>query len=216
MSTEKQNQYFNGIKFYKRADNAYWYSCTTVNGKRVYMHRYVWEYYNKPIPKDYAIHHIDLDRDNNDISNLQYLPKKEHAKLHANLNKQNEETVKKWRGNLEKAQEKAKEWHKSEEGRKWHKEHAKKCQFGKFTFGIKKCIVCGEEFEAKKNTQRFCSNKCKAKYRRINGLDRKIVKCPVCGKEFETEKYNGRRFCSHECKIKALYHSDDIMTLKEQ
>ena len=91
MSTEKQNQYFNGIKFYKRADNAYWYSCTTVNGKRVYMHRYVWEYYNKkPIPKDYAIHHIDLDRNNNDISNLQYLPKKEHAKLHAELNKQNE------------------------------------------------------------------------------------------------------------------------------
>ena len=166
MSTEKQNQYFNGIKFYKRADNAYWYSCTPVNGKRVYMHRYVWEYYNKPIPKDYAIHHIDLNRDNNDISNLQYLPKKEHAKLHANLNKQNEETVKKWHGNLEKAQEKAKEWHKSEEGRKWHKEHAKKFNFGHLDYGTETCLMCGKVYKVKRAKQKFCCAACKAKFYR--------------------------------------------------
>lgn len=158
-----ENQIFNGIKFYKRSDNLYWYSTTRVNGKRVYMHKYVWEYYNSSIPKGYEVHHIDLNRDNNNIENLQLLTIKEHKDLHSALNKLNEETVKKWKGNLKLAIDKAKEWHKSEIGKDWHRQHAINSGFGKFDYGERECLICGKKFNAKRKCQKYCCNNCRAK-----------------------------------------------------
>jgi hypothetical protein len=49
------------------------------------MHHYVWEDLHKRArPKGMHIHHIDNDRDNNDISNLQMVTPSEHAKIHDN------------------------------------------------------------------------------------------------------------------------------------
>ncbi len=39
-------------------------------------------YYGINFSSDYVVHHIDLDRENNDINNLMLLPKKLHAKYH--------------------------------------------------------------------------------------------------------------------------------------
>ena len=39
-------------------------------------------YYDIDFDKDYAIHHIDMDRNNNDIDNLLLLPRGLHNKLH--------------------------------------------------------------------------------------------------------------------------------------
>lgn len=199
-----ENQIFNGIKFYKRADNNYWYSTTTINGKRVYMHKYVWEFYNSPIEKGYEIHHIDLNRDNNKIENLELMSSIEHRALHAKLNKANEETVKKWRGNLQKAQEKAKEWHKSEEGKEWHKKH-----YGKFKENLHQkaeyvCINCGNKFITTKGKNFFCSNKCKSAYRRKSGIDNEIRICAVCGAEFTINKYSKTKTCSRSCARKLV------------
>lgn len=38
------------------------------------------------IPKDFEVHHLDLNRDNNDIDNLVALPKDLHTLFHARLN----------------------------------------------------------------------------------------------------------------------------------
>lgn len=46
-------------------------------------HRYVWEESFGPIPSEHVIHHIDGDKQNNNITNLICLTKKEHDKLHA-------------------------------------------------------------------------------------------------------------------------------------
>lgn len=70
-------QMLDGIKFTLR--NHGYYAATT--GNRQLMHRYVWENYNGEIPPDYDIHHIDRDRGNNDISNLELYSKSEHARL---------------------------------------------------------------------------------------------------------------------------------------
>lgn len=43
-------------------------------------------YYNIDFGRDFEIHHIDLNRENNDISNLLLLPKKLHAQYHLVLN----------------------------------------------------------------------------------------------------------------------------------
>lgn len=159
----KDNQFFNGYKFYKRSDNFYWYSTIPIEGKRRYMHKLVWSFYNGEIPKGYEIHHKDLDRDNNDISNLELLTIQEHKKLHSELNKLNEETVKKWKGNIKLAIEKAKEWHKSEEGINWHKTHAKNTNLGHLTFGERECEICSKKYVAKRKCQKYCSNNCRAK-----------------------------------------------------
>lgn len=46
------------------------------------------------IPKGWVIHHIDMNRINNDLDNLIALPHGEHLKLHGTLNKLAEELIK--------------------------------------------------------------------------------------------------------------------------
>ena len=48
-------------------------------GNRSYLHRDVWEASNGPIPDEFDIHHIDGDRTNNDLANLELISKAEHA-----------------------------------------------------------------------------------------------------------------------------------------
>ena len=46
------------------------------------LHRYIWKLHNGSIPDGYHIHHIDGNKDNNDISNLLCVSCSEHMKLH--------------------------------------------------------------------------------------------------------------------------------------
>jgi hypothetical protein len=43
-----------------------------------YEHRIIWEKHNGKIPSGYIVHHIDGNRINNNIDNLELLPKKQH------------------------------------------------------------------------------------------------------------------------------------------
>lgn len=47
----------------------------TLNKKRILMHHYVWEKANGPIPEQHCIYHIDKNKENNDISNLDMIHK---------------------------------------------------------------------------------------------------------------------------------------------
>jgi hypothetical protein len=69
-------QTFNGIKFTLR--NTGYYSRT--DDDRVLMHRYVWEYYNGNINEGYDLHHINHDKSDNRIENLEIYSKVEHAR----------------------------------------------------------------------------------------------------------------------------------------
>jgi len=69
---------FNGRKFTIGAHGYY----RATEGDRVLMHRAVWEYNRGRIPDDFDIHHIDHDKTNNDIANLECLSKADHARLH--------------------------------------------------------------------------------------------------------------------------------------
>lgn len=48
--------------------------------------QYYKEYYNIDFDKTFAIHHIDGNRDNNDISNLLLLPSDIHDRFHISIN----------------------------------------------------------------------------------------------------------------------------------
>lgn len=154
-------QEYNGRRFYKKSCNGYFYSKWPDNK---YMHRYVWECCNGPIPEGHHIHHINHNVSDNRIENLECIEASEHTKHHNKTNswigsKENREQI------LE-AGKLAKEWHGSEEGKKWHSEHGKKTWENRVSY-TKKCEFCGEQYQTfYKNRSKFCGQACKANYRR--------------------------------------------------
>lgn len=163
------------------------------------LHRAVWEYYNGPIPAGYQIHHKDGNTANNDISNLECLPSAQHFAEHLPQIIERNTSEKSLR-HLAEIRPLTKEWHRSEEGRAWHREHAQGERERKF-----KCVCqcCGREFLAAKSSARYCSNPCKSKARRDAGADNVVGKCAVCGKEFKYNKYRNVLTCSPSCS--AIY-----------
>lgn len=203
-------QFFDGRKFTRDEKTGY-YLCSTKDstGSRKRMHVYVWEYYNGLVPEGYHIHHIDGNKSNNTIENLQLLSATEHEKLHGEM--LTDEQIECARKNMMKASVASKEWHGSKEGHEWHKRHYEKMK-GKLY--IKKqftCIVCGRHFESSKMQSKFCCNNCKSKYRRREGLDNTEAKCIVCGENFVKNKYAKKETCSRECAAKlCIYRRNKI------
>lgn len=195
---------YDGIRFY-RDGKGYWLGQTKgADGRqhRIRLHTYVWEKHNGPIPDGYEIHHIDRNTDNNEIKNLVMLTVEEHRALHASL--LTDEKRQAYRENLDKtARPKAKEWHASEEGRKWHSMHGKEVaekQAKKKTTNV--CSYCGNEFEVLSsvaNRTKFCSNKCKTANRYHSGVDNEVRSCSICGKDFICNKYSHIKTCSKNC-----------------
>ena len=74
-------------KKYTRRANGY-YACT--NGRRQFLHRAVWESVHGKIPPNHDIHHIDNDRTNNKIENLELYTRSEHSKKFSTGNNQHQ------------------------------------------------------------------------------------------------------------------------------
>lgn len=77
-------QMFDGIKFTPQNNHYY----RRADGDRCLMHRYVWKYYNGKISPKHDIHHINNDRSDNRISNLELYTKSEHASKFSTGNNQ--------------------------------------------------------------------------------------------------------------------------------
>lgn len=185
--------YFDGLKF-TRDDKTGYYLNSTIRKR---LHRYVWEYHNGEIPKGYHVHHADHDKSNNDISNLVLVNPSEHASYHGDIRAETERE--KIIENLDKnARPKASEWHRSEEGREWHKKLYEETKEKLHEKTELTCEQCGDTFEGIKRS-RFCSNKCKAKWRRDSGIDDEVRNCEYCGKEFTVNKYSKAKCCSRTC-----------------
>lgn len=163
------------------------------------MHVYVWEYYNGLVPDGYHIHHIDGDKSNNTIENLQLLSATEHEKLHGGMW---DDERREWaRKNIEKASAKAKKWHGSEAGHEWHKKHYEKMKEKLHQVHQFNCLVCGKEFQSTQTSAKFCCNNCKSAYRRKIGVDNITKICSLCGGEYSANKYQKTKYCP-ACKGK--------------
>lgn len=75
----KEHKIYFGKKFYKNSSIGYWQSTKSA---AIYAHRWVWMMYFGEIPKGMHVHHIDGNRSNNDITNLQMLKPSDHMKFH--------------------------------------------------------------------------------------------------------------------------------------
>lgn len=158
------------------------------------LHREVYKNEVGDIPDGCVVHHKDGDPTNNDPSNLEAIPPEEHAKRHD------------WGGDAppEKAIEKAKEWHKSEEGREWHALHFEESLAQAFDETAKTCEYCGDGFtdESAQDAGKYCSNKCKSAARRERGDDDVTRECVICGEQFTTNKYKETKTCDASCAAK--------------
>lgn len=194
-----QEQFFNGIRFTRTYDTDYFKSLkVTPHG----MHRYVWEFYNGPIPEGYEIHHKDGNKANNDISNLACLEQHEHKRLHGRLLT---EEAREWKRNhmRTKVIPKAAEWHGSPEGLEWHKKQVETRKDNRRET-VCVCQQCGKEFIAynsHRTPTKFCSGACKQKHLRQTAPKNIRKTCVICGKEFMVDKFHGGVTCSKSCGV---------------
>jgi endogenous inhibitor of DNA gyrase (YacG/DUF329 family) len=143
------------------------------------LHIQVYEDNFGKIPEGFDVHHRDGDTANNDISNLELIDKKEHAKFHA-------------RNRSEEFQNKL---------TKLRVEGRAKNRI-KVTIVCKECGKSGERHLRADNTNpEFCSVKCQlAAWRHAHGIGLLTDKvCPECKKPFQT-KHSNKVFCSRFCK----------------
>lgn len=193
---------YNGVTYRKHPKQKYYYSSKCNSRYSRSLHRQTWFDNFGEIPAGYDVHHVDNNHENNDISNLELISRSDHAKMHMRERVLN---------NPDKFKELAavgrpltKEWHASSEGIEWHKKHAAETNFGKYDYGTYNCECCSNEFNKKTIFAKFCSNKCKSKYRRINKLDHIDRVCKCCSVNFKSCKYTGSEFCSKNCSSKFI------------
>lgn len=189
---------YNGYSFRKDKKTGYFLSSQKIDGKRKRLHVYVWEFETgEKVRRGYHIHHKDGNKDNNDITNLAMITREEHEKLHANSltsdrKKQMAENVIKY------GVPAAKAWHRSKEGHEWHVQHGKEVA-ANLSYREYICTYCGKAFQTKNvypaDSNTFCSNNCKAAYRRKSGVDDIEKVCPICGETYKTNKYSPAKYC---------------------
>lgn len=187
---EHQEHY--GRKFYLDKKTGYWIS---TDRPRIRAHRWVWNSIHGAIPKECHIHHKDENKSNNSLENLELVTFAQHAKLHMSIEKS--QNSREW---MDEIRPLTKEWHASGEGKAWHKYHALKNKFGKNDPRKVKCNQCLKEYETTKLSRAFfCSNACKSKFRRHNGLDDIERECKCCKQKFTCNKYAKTIYCSRTC-----------------
>ena len=217
---DDKHQRFLGISFRKRKEGHYFNPCLSI-------YRLVWLYHYGELPPKAIIHHIDHDKNNNNITNLIPMLPEEHRKHHAkggfghNGNRQklpqitltcslcgktysgyykvNDSRCPDCRKQIYREKAKQRARHKASEKR------AKRLSESYHNSGIRQCQNCGEAYyydaghrNGRWHSEKYCSVECaKIGGAKANKVDRSRV-CLVCGKQFEY-KHKCQKTCSPEC-----------------
>lgn len=190
----KEYRFYFNEKFYL-TKFGYWV-CT--KNKIPWAHRWVWINTNGPIPPNMDIHHIDENKGNNEIGNLQCVSRSDHLKIHFKNPVKRAYQI----DHLTKIRTKAHDWLRSKEGRRIQSEASKK-GWKKRNPSIKSCIICSKEYETFQPKSKFCSQKCDKKWRRKMGCYNVESNCPHCGRIFFKDKFTKKVYCSISCGAKS-------------
>lgn len=195
---DDEHQEFLGKIYHKRPIGGHYYR--SYNKLNAALHRTVWAYYNGDIPDGCEIHHVDENKDNNDIANLQCLTKAEHRRLHK-------------AGKIVVVCEVC--------GRTFLTRDnlpssicSQKCRDQKRQQQPKPatCEYCGKEFVTnERHSARTCSSECAhalARKTRLEGTAkphrgvREQRTCVICGNSFTVRKDAATKTCSPQCTAK--------------
>lgn len=142
----------------------YYLSQARTNSERIGakgLHVAIWEeFHQTKVPKYFEIHHKDGNTFNNSPDNLECLSIGEHRRMNKvkDIAKQLE--------HLNRVRPLTVSWHRSEEGRAWHREHALKQRRKKLRL---RCEVCNKSFWSVHSFARTCHRNCYARlWRREN------------------------------------------------
>jgi predicted nucleic acid-binding Zn ribbon protein len=182
---------FNGRKYNrypnskKRAHREYF----TIGGGGSLLHRDVWEFYNGPIPEGMHVHHKDGDTGNNAVENLECLTFEAHFAEHYDARMAYAHSDEQ-HARLAAIRPKAAEWHKSPEGKEWHRQNTAKHlmpggaayvakvaadEYRRNNPDHKVCEECGAAYTTTSKKSKFCSNNCSCRSSRRNRAERKRV-----------------------------------------
>lgn len=104
------------------ADRTYFKLSRTPPLPNISLHRAVWEYYKGPIPLDHHVHHkYPNDFHTIDVDRLECIPKFDQISQHKK--QWIAEHPDQWRKHNTTISPLAAAWHRSREGRAWHRNH---------------------------------------------------------------------------------------------
>jgi len=204
---------YRGVMYKRNPESSEWskrvYYLAPRGSGRSYLHRDVYVDTYGAILEGHHIHHRDFDPFNNVPENLVALSPSEHQKLHRERNgKFDEERLAIHRATTLKA---AAEWHGSEEGRAWHREHGKRTWEGRSPDGVFTCPECGTEHagyfanRGEPTKERYCSSSCRQRGDRRQGKREnwgEEVSCAFCGNAFKRIPSTQQETCSRSCGAK--------------
>ena len=168
-----------------------------------FLHRAVYSYYCGEIPEGYVIHHIDRNKSNNNIENLQCVTIQEHSDIHS------QERVQSRQPQTYVCAECGKTYYAYETGNNKFCSVAcrrKARQTSEENLKSVICIICGKNFFTRKDkSTKTCSPQCASKLAQQT-LKSKVIEtetkiCAECGKEFQADKSRPSiKFCSSNCQ----------------
>jgi len=189
---DETHQRFNGVTFCQNHSGHF--------STNFPIHRAVYLYYRGDIPANHDIHHIDHNKANNVVENLQCLTPAEHKHVHNSEIKPREFTCEIC----------GKKFFSSRLDWQNVRYCSKRCNSRAFKqnhMEIRTCAYCGKEFSSPAvNPTRFCSASCQnnalwdSKWQQRR-LEPKI--CPICEQEF-IPKTGRQIYCSRHCRDIAL------------
>lgn len=189
----------NGRKFWLQTTGQYYQDGRRDREERL-LHRVIWWEHNGPIPEGMFVHHKDFDWTNNAISNLELVEAGEHTRMHMLERFKDPAFRKRNSVFLKRAIKAAPKWHRSPEGRKWHKKHGKdfwtNCQK---LLGRGNCNLCKKPFPKNSYGQKFCSIRCRNKVA-VSRQPKEWRLCVICGGKFSASKYVKTSTCSFSCR----------------
>lgn len=190
------HQRFNGVTYCKGRDGHFVHNH--------FIHRDVWQYYIGEIPTGYEIHHVDENKANNTIDNLQCLTKKQHSKIHHEKMPVAEYVCEVC----------GKTYVTSIFARsnRFCSKHCRNHAEAKRGGEEKICAYCGKNFIAFRGaTGDCCSHSCASKLQHKEKPRQKIFiekTCPICGKVFSvTLTRKNQECCSFSCSRKLMWRN---------
>ena len=198
-----------GLKWVKKGRGYYQSTTVLADGRRAWLHRYAFEREKSVIPEGWHVHHVDGNKDNNEVENLECLPPIHHASEHSEDRRAFGDSAKQL-AHLETIRPLA---YAAKRG-----EYISERKLRRGQVRARVCPTCGKVFKLAGTAfdgTMYCSDKCRNKaHNKFSDAHYATEKaCKHCGKPFAPGCHGigHQLFCSESCRDKHRYNERRIV-----